>query len=341
MKKNQLIGLVSLAMAIFFVASCSKEEIKSSAASISKFSFSALETPVIGTIDAATSTITLEVPYGVDYTSLVPTIIISEFATIDPAAGIAQDFTNDVVYTVTAEDGSTQSYTVSVVVKHLLDFESVDLSEKTNWHGPLDVSPSNEQVFGYDVVIYRGFYELGNAQLANVYNQTWASWQGFAFSKETDMETAGSTNQYSVYNTEAAGATVNFGVVYAPENSPAVMKFKQAVMLNSFSVTNATYAYLAMKNGDNFTTAYAEGDYLQLVVKGFATADATNSVFDFTVDLAKYTSSQQFMADQWIEVTIDENNNTEIMKLEFELKSSQNSTPAYACVDEFDFTVKK
>jgi len=47
-----------------------------------------------------------------DRTSLIPEITISEYASIVPSAGIAQDFTNPVIYIVTAEDGSKTEYKV-------------------------------------------------------------------------------------------------------------------------------------------------------------------------------------------------------------------------------------
>lgn len=49
-------------------------------------------------------------------TSLTPIIAVSNNATVSPASGIAQDFTNKVIYTVTAEDGSTVKYTATVTV---------------------------------------------------------------------------------------------------------------------------------------------------------------------------------------------------------------------------------
>ena len=52
--------------------------------------------------------------------ALVPTIKISEKATISPASGVAQDFSKPVTYTVTSEDGiTTTTYTVSVAGKVL------------------------------------------------------------------------------------------------------------------------------------------------------------------------------------------------------------------------------
>jgi hypothetical protein len=64
-----------------------------------------------GTVGA--NTISLTVPYGTDRTSLTPTITITG-ASVSPASGVAQDFTSPVHYTVTAADGSTKTYTVTV-----------------------------------------------------------------------------------------------------------------------------------------------------------------------------------------------------------------------------------
>jgi len=49
---------------------------------------------------------------GTDLSSIVPTIIISENATVYPPSGAKMDFSNDkvVTYTVTAEDGTMKVY---------------------------------------------------------------------------------------------------------------------------------------------------------------------------------------------------------------------------------------
>ena len=72
---------------------------------------------VEGDIDEIAKTVTLVMPEGTDVTELVPTIVVSEGATISPASGEAQDFTSLVTYTVTAQNGTTAEYTVSVVVE--------------------------------------------------------------------------------------------------------------------------------------------------------------------------------------------------------------------------------
>ncbi len=70
---------------------------------------------VNGTIDHINGTIALELPAGTS-TTFAPTITVSPFATISPASGDAQNFSSPVIYTVTAQNGTTNSYTVKVTV---------------------------------------------------------------------------------------------------------------------------------------------------------------------------------------------------------------------------------
>lgn len=70
---------------------------------------------VIGVINQANRTIALNVPPGTDITALSPSINVSISATVSPASNAPQNFTNPVVYTVTAADGSAQNYTVTVI----------------------------------------------------------------------------------------------------------------------------------------------------------------------------------------------------------------------------------
>ena len=83
--------------------------------SILSFRFDALDES--GVIDQIARTISFVLPAETDVTQLVPTIVVSEGATVEPASGVAQDFTNPVTYTVTAQNGTTAVYTVMVIVE--------------------------------------------------------------------------------------------------------------------------------------------------------------------------------------------------------------------------------
>jgi hypothetical protein len=87
---------------------------QSSDTSINSFVFAGLNPEVDGSVDNTGHLVNLIVPSGTDLSSLVPTIIVSDNATIYPNSGATQNFTNPVIYTVTAQDGSIQDYTMTV-----------------------------------------------------------------------------------------------------------------------------------------------------------------------------------------------------------------------------------
>jgi hypothetical protein len=65
---------------------------------------------VYGSID--TNTVSFTVPYGTSLSNLSPSISVSAGATVYPASGTARNFTTPQIYTVTAADSSTKTYTV-------------------------------------------------------------------------------------------------------------------------------------------------------------------------------------------------------------------------------------
>ncbi len=92
----------------------------SSLKQITAFRFSNINPEVTGTINEADHTIVATIPYASDITGLIATFTTSQFAqvTINSVLQVsgttANNFTNPVIYTVTAQDGSTQNYTVTV-----------------------------------------------------------------------------------------------------------------------------------------------------------------------------------------------------------------------------------
>ena len=67
----------------------------------------------LGVINQTAHTISVQVPAGTNLKALTPTVTTTEGATLTPASGVAQDFTNPVDYTVTYNTASL-TYTVSV-----------------------------------------------------------------------------------------------------------------------------------------------------------------------------------------------------------------------------------
>lgn len=84
-----------------------------------------------GTISQSAGTIKITMPYGTDLTSLKPEITLQNAVSVSPASGTAVNLSSPVTYTVTAEDGTTKTYTVTATVA------AQSTSDKL-WEGMLD-----------------------------------------------------------------------------------------------------------------------------------------------------------------------------------------------------------
>lgn len=95
-----------------FDANIKRSKVNSSAKEIISFNCNG----IVGnaTINNSNATVNLTVASSINLKSITPNILVSNFASINPASGVAQDFTNPVTYTVTAEDASTKKWTVTV-----------------------------------------------------------------------------------------------------------------------------------------------------------------------------------------------------------------------------------
>ncbi|MBR0540336.1 MAG: DUF5018 domain-containing protein, partial [Bacteroidales bacterium] len=116
MKRILRIGMALLAAMLFMNACDVEKEPYIQGVEDEKFILTFRVDSVYGTIDEDTKVVRLDFTAGTDVSHLVPTITISNYATIEPESGVAQDFTNPVYYTVTAMNGTTAQYMVEAVV---------------------------------------------------------------------------------------------------------------------------------------------------------------------------------------------------------------------------------
>ncbi len=118
MKSSNISFLLSFFLLL--AISCGKTDdpapLKSKEKQITSFKVTINAQEIIGTITEADKKISLATHYKSDVKTLAPVIAISDKATISPASGVAQDFTNPVKYMVTAQEGTTAEYTVTVTV---------------------------------------------------------------------------------------------------------------------------------------------------------------------------------------------------------------------------------
>ena len=108
------------ALCILFLAlACKKDNdetsLLSSEKNILSFTFIVEGTTYTSTI--SNTAITAQLPEDTNLTTLTPTITFSKGATVTPNSGVAQDFSKEVSYTVTAEDKSTKIYKVLITTE--------------------------------------------------------------------------------------------------------------------------------------------------------------------------------------------------------------------------------
>ncbi len=129
-------------------------------------------------IDNDNFTIEITVAPGTDLSALTPEIQISTGADISPESATAQDFTNPVTYTVTAEDGTTRDWTVTVTAlsDSPTDIYEIQFVEGSELHTDNGNSPLLDQTVIVNGIV-TAFSSFGSYNLFYIQSKKGA-WNG-------------------------------------------------------------------------------------------------------------------------------------------------------------------
>ncbi len=196
-----------------------------------------------------------------------------------------------------------------------------------------------------------GGFTSGEGYFYNNYNEAWGAWSGFSYSRVTDNITSGWANQYSAITGEGYNSSETYAVSY----STSSIKLDSVYTVNSIFVTNSTYAYNSMRDGDAYgkqfgSTTNANGDddgtngedWFLLTIKGFVNGTFADSVNFYLADYRFTDDNDDYIVNDWREV--DLTSLGEIDSLSFALSSSDvgnygMNTPAYFCLDHITTTL--
>jgi len=191
-----------------------------------------------------------------------------------------------------------------------------------------------------------GMFTFSQAEFPNDYNAEWDSFTHWAISNMTDSETAGFGNQFSAISGSGEDSE-NYGVCFSPSGS--FIKFSQAVLLEDISVTNGTYPYLSMLNGDQFAKQFGgetgnDPDYFRLTIKSYY--DGVISTDSVVVALADFTfedNTEDYILNTWQNVDLSGFGLSD--SLFFSLSSTDigdfgMNTPAYFCLDNLSYSTE-
>ncbi len=220
---------------------------------------------------------------------------------------------------------SISCFSVSAAV--VSDFENLTLADESYENG------SN----------LNGWFKSGAAKLYNNFNTTYQSWQDFAYSNMTDTTTPGYGNQYSVIAGSGANASDNFALAYDGKNTgdfegnhPKIDIYGDPAVVSGVYLTNTTYSYLSMLNGDTYTDPYDTGDFTTVTIHGYDDLGSQTGTVDF--NLADFRNGNSYIVDEW--TWVDLSGLGEVASLEFAMSSSQlgdfnyMNNPAYFAMDD-------
>jgi len=187
-----------------------------------------------------------------------------------------------------------------------------------------------------------GGFTSNTVFFSNIYDTTFHSWSGWAYSNVNDPTTTGPTpflddykHQFAAITGTAPDGSGNYGISSGPG---AAINLPQGTSPVSFLVTNTTYTYLAMTHGDGFARQFTTGDFFKLKIFGFTGLDGTGTkVGEVDFDLANYSSPDSLPVNVW--TLVDLTPLTGSLSLTFDYDSSDTgqfgiNTPEYFAMDD-------
>ncbi len=262
----------------------------STACDITSFVFEAAENTALSedvTGAVGSGTVTAEVRFGTDITALVPTITISDAATVDPATGTAQNFSSSVTYTVTAEDAATtQEYTVTVsetdaVIVGGNVFQELSLDGIVTTAAGAPGHVAHYDGTGAGALLWHPRYGVAAGEYIYFTEENNSAIR--RLDPETNTVTTFSGTTGTAGYTEGAADTAQF-------NHPAGL------------ATDGTYLYVADEyNHVIRRVSLADGSVDTLAgtgISGFTDGDLASAQFSRPIDLC-YHDGYLYVADEW------------------------------------------
>ncbi|MEO1259536.1 MAG: DUF4465 domain-containing protein [Bacteroidota bacterium] len=197
-----------------------------------------------------------------------------------------------------------------------------------------------------------GGFESGGYFFPNNYGVygPYEFWDGWSISSMTDATTPGLGNQYSAITGAGADGSDTYAVSYVFGESVIKMHLMEDdfTFPMSMQVTNSTWAYFSMLEGDGIANKFGglDGnapDFFLLTIKGYVNGQLTSDSIDFY--LADYrfdNNSLDYIVDEWTEIDLMPLGHVD--SLAFTMNSSDTSsfgfnTPAYFCMDNLQLGI--
>ena len=166
----------------------------------------------------------------------------------------------------------------------------------------------------------------------------WAG--GFALSNMTDSVTSGFTNMYSAKAGSGYALSAQYAVAYGNNYFSL-----SAGIIDSMRITNNTYAYNSMRDGDQFAKKFGglsgnDPDYFRVVFKGYLSGNVKpDSVTFYLADYRFSDNTQDYLVRDWTAVSLATLGEVDSVTYRFESSDVGIfliNTPTYFCLDALE-----
>jgi hypothetical protein len=214
----------------------------------------------------------------------------------------------------------------------LADFEDLGLTEESYWDGADGT----------------GLFVSGQLSFINLFNQEFMSWDGYSYSNITDNTTPGYDNQFSAIPGGGADDTATYvlahdGTGYGAQAPTFIIDFEMPIVLDGAYVTNATYTYLSMAEGDDFAKKFGgvdgtDPDFFMITFTGYDNdGKETGTVEFYLADFQSETAADDYIISEW--TWVDLTALGDVGEVRAVLSSSDTgewgmNTPAYFAIDQ-------
>ena len=274
--------------------------------------------------------INIDIPSSEDITNLTPSLSISPGATVSPTGPV--NFTGSdvtpVVYTVTAEDSSTQNYNVSVTVTGgspaWIPLGGAGFSDSTAEYLVMDIMSDDRVVLGYQDSV-TGTKTSALIQNVSVWNDLGT--RGFSTPTITDLaiEIDDSDNVYTAYQGSTAGGVFVAkydGISWAEIGAPVPAGSTPLTDLTTTSSGNVYIIYRDTTNANQVTVQEYNGStWTALPTTGLSASNGGNGMFRIasigdTVYAAYYDASNvftiaEYSGSMWVNIGVSDFSGTD------------------------------
>ncbi len=222
----------------------------------------------------------------------------------------------------------------------LVDFEDLGFSTADSaWDGSdLSGTPNDPN--------FVSWVSDGDAEFFNSFSTSWGGYwnSGFAISNMTDSITSGSGNLYSAKAAQGALGSTHYAVVQNGANMRLTGNAANTVA-NGVYITNSTFAYNSMRDGDNFAKKFGgtsgdDPDWLKLTIRGYNNGNLNaDTIAFYLADFRDADNSKDYILKDW--AYVDLSGLGVVDSITFSMSSSDMSpwgmnTPSFFALDNFN-----